>query len=346
MISQKDIFELIVLNEQERIESVIDRKDISQSSNTISKVFNRLEFYKDGFNDMLKDGYIMKYPHGTVIRQADRKYHYRGENTIFPTSKPTFIRKVENLYGKEKQVEEFVANLKLVEFFFILQRLNHFHEFQNMVFTVRNTKVNIDVLFYNVAQHYGFDTNWLDITSDFDVALFFACCKYRNNQWQPLKQSDFCKGEQSKYGRIFRRKADDFRNFLFPETKYTVFPVGFQSFKRCHMQYSYAIAMDEGMDLLNSDSGFECLAFEHSEEMSNYIFNKMKGGELIYPHEGLNVISKDLDLIKSNNNFSKAAFDEVSKIQHLGNSKPETIRILEKYGYAITNHPIIIEHQR
>ncbi len=37
-----------------------------------------------------------------------------------------------------------------------------------------------------MAQHYGLHTDYLDITTNFDVACFFATCKYENGQYYPL----------------------------------------------------------------------------------------------------------------------------------------------------------------
>ena len=35
-----------------------------------------------------------------------------------------------------------------------------------------------NVLYELLAQHYGLETLWMDITSDLEVALFFATCEY------------------------------------------------------------------------------------------------------------------------------------------------------------------------
>lgn len=60
--------------------------------------------------------------------------------------------------------------------------------------------------FYDaIAQHYGFNTNLLNITSDLNVALFFACCRYENNKWRPLTEKE-CKN--NKYSVLYIADED------------------------------------------------------------------------------------------------------------------------------------------
>ena len=63
-----------------------------------------------------------------------------------------------------------------------------------------------DVLYDLLAQHYGLETGWLDITSDFNVALFFATCWYdcSENRWKPLCEEQI---RQHPYGMIFHMPA-------------------------------------------------------------------------------------------------------------------------------------------
>jgi hypothetical protein len=344
ILEKEDIYLLIEQNQKETGELDLIKKQIDMQPTDFSQgAFDRNALYKAVlFEDMHKDGFVMQYPHGMVVRQSDRNWYYRGESACYPTSQPTFIRKLANKSQEEREVLEFVANLRFFEFFKLLEMLDHYHNFRNIHFTKGETKIFLDVLFYNIAQHYGFDTNWLDITSDFETALFFACCKYSDNNWRPLTNRDFHK---SKYGRIFRRPVNDFRN-MFPKEKYVVLPIGFQPFMRCHMQYSYGIAMEEGMDLNNSESGFECLKFRHSEELSNYIFTKMSNGDLIYPHEGLRLLSDELNTIQNCKNFSLHSFQSIYQNLNFNYSEIELKQRLEKWGIAIGSEDIIINQTK
>lgn len=342
ILEKDDIYALVRQNEKERSEIQSLKKRIETNPTNFSNgAFDRQKFYNAFlFDDMHKDGFVMQYPHGFVVRQSDREWHFRGENACYPTSQPTFIRKLSKMSIEEKYISEFVANMKLIDFANMLHELDHYHSFKNTHFTHQGSRKQIflDVLFTNIAQHYGFDTTWLDITGDFETALFFACCKYSNNKWEPLQKKDFEKNEESKCGRIFRRKANDFRNMNFPYEKYSVFPVGFQPFMRCHMQYAYAIYMDENMDLNKSESGFECLKFRHSEELCNYIYSKMDNGRLIYPHEGLNILSDEINSIQNCSVFSIETFIKVFNNLNFGYSEVRMLELLKNSGIEIVEN--------
>ena len=85
------------------------------------------------------------------------------------------------------------------------------------------------------------------------------------------------------------------------------YPIGFQPFMRCHMQKGYAMYMRKP-NALQNNINFEKLRFRHSEELSNWIYDKMDGGKLIYPHEGLNEVDYLIKEISELTIFSKSAF--------------------------------------
>jgi len=207
------------------------------------------------------------------------------------------LNKIKN--REERLFEEFVSSLKYFEFTRIINSFDHINSF---------AEAGITVLYENIAQHYGIRTRWLDITNDFDIALFFACCKYVDNKWMPLTNLDIDSKEESKYGIIFRKPTDHFSNILSSELiEYEVLPVGYQPFMRCSMQTAYSIFMTNDKDLQKSD--FEILRFNQSEYLSNFIFERMEKGKKVYPHEGLTSILKQVDLINNSKIFSTEVFD-------------------------------------
>ena len=91
------------------------------------------------------------------------------------------------------------------------------------------------------------------------------------------------------------------------ELKNIIYPLGFQPFMRCHMQYGYGIYMRNPQPL-QYDFEFEKLRFRHNEKLSQKVFEHMKGGDLIYPHEGLKEAQFIIDQIKNATTFSEEAF--------------------------------------
>lgn len=172
-----------------------------------------------------------------------------------------------------------------------------------------------------MAQHYGLETNWLDITGDFNVALFMATCKWdqASQCWLPLKKEDTEVSYEKQHGVLFHiteeyvrmqrmtslLQMDSFRNEIITNE---ILPIGYQPFRRCHSQYAYGIQMKKRCSL-QEDIFFEKLHFRHNEKLSQDVFDMMNGGESIYPKEGLNEFADVIEKIKCATSFSKEALE-------------------------------------
>lgn len=268
----------------------------------------RLAFYKEVlYRDRKTDGFIMQYPHGTIIGQGTRNSYYRGENQIYESSQPSLFRSLDKLSEDEKQLYRFVSRMRIAEFQIFLNKLGIVRFWQENYGTV---------LYEPLAQHYGLETRWLDITSDLDVALFFATCRYDsvNKRWCPLTKADTELNEKTKYGVIFHIpgwQAETAQMLSGSGCEYVeneILPIGYQPFMRCHSQHGYGICMKDSFPL-QEDSQFEKLHFRHDEKFSREIFEKMDCGRKIYPQEGLNQFDDIIDQIKHTTIFSKEAYD-------------------------------------
>ena len=285
-------------------------------------------------------GFRIEYPHGVVIEQAVRKNYYRGENQVYKESIPSLNRTL-NLYetNQERELYRMVSDMRIAEFSFLLQKFKHVKEWNYG-----------DILYEVIVQHCGLQTGWLDITSDFNVALFFATCffDYKEKRWKPLTKIQTEIDENHKYGIIFHmpsnrmgirwcQEQDKFSTVSSKvietdgngnPTKYEIlehpraglpeniaYPIGFQPFMRCHMQNGYGIYMRNNQPL-QEDILFEKLRFKHEEQLSKRIFEKMQGGELIYPHEGLKEADYIIEDIAHETDFSEEAFSYALKRNH------------------------------
>jgi hypothetical protein len=299
-------------------------------------------FFKETlYRDAKTCGFTMQYPHGIVIGQGERNHYYRGENRIYPKSQASLHRFLEKLSTeKERQLYRLVADMRIEAFGAFLRRLAIVQFWEEHY---------SDILIDPLAQHYGLDTTWLDITNDFEVALFFATCQWDAEKkiWNPLTKKE---ADELQYGVIFHIPGWRAKERLMltgltsksgmkHELNNVILPIGFQPFRRCHHQYAYGISMDKPSPL-QDDIGFEKLHFKHSVKLSNKIYEMMEGGRKIYPHEGLNDFQDVIDSIRHATLFSNATLRNALKRHPQVSDIDQCRKELERS--AIFDSPVII----
>lgn len=350
-----------------------DNKREEEEGRKVTASSYRGENFYDGKNDLqsfweevsYRDpktaGYRIYYPHGVVIQQSARRNFYRGENYLYPESIPTLLRNLKKYDNqKDREFYRFVADMRVAEFKAFLRKFDH----------VKNWNY-CDVLYDALAQHYGLETGWLDITNDFNVALFFATCCWKDGKWEPLSKEQI--ETKNPYGMIFHMPSNrmtmrwlfainDFiqwtgkvvgknekgKNIVRQKDKpdvvtrkNLVYPLGFQPFMRCHMQSGFGIYMREPFPL-QEDSEFEKLKFKQSEKLSRKVFELMDGGKKIYPHEGLNQVQFVIDEIKNMTEFSEDAFNEALYRNHYYRMEDRQQCLKDIENFEINGHKIKI----
>lgn len=342
-ITKEQIFSLLKENEGDKTRADEIRKLRNEKHNPYPNGWKLLDFFRYVHSDRYIDGFIIPYPHGTVVRQAQRSYYYRGENQVFESCVASLYRRLARIENTEELlVEEFVAYLRIADFLGLLLKLDHTQKFISHQYSFNKSpvKIHIDLLYEQLAQHYGFETCWLDITSDFEVALFFACCKFDNKlqKWKPLNKDDFNKCYETQFGVIFQRPTNHISNLISLESQpVKIFPVGFQPFMRCHMQNSYVASMNKS-HCLQKEHTFKKLQFKHEEELCNYIYHLMDCGKKIFPHEGIYLMKAEMEKIKSRKIFSNETFEYVCEEPKFKPLNKNTLnQLLLDSGYEITN---------
>lgn len=340
MISRYDILNMHIQNEKDAAEC----RAVTESSNRGETYYANdgrpgnekisdfhMAFFKEVlYRDTKTAGFMMEYPHGIVISQGERNSYFRGENQVYSKSQPSLYRALEKFSSStDKELYRFIANMRIAEFGIMLCRLGI------VQFWLQNYG---SVLFEPLAQHYGLETEWLDITSDFDVALFFATCKWQDGKWQPLDEDDIRKNPNGVIFHIPQWQAQNSSIMSSLEVygmendtilNNMILPIGYQPFMRCHSQYAYGIHMKNPFPL-QEDYTFEKLHFKHSVELSKSVFEMMDGGKKIYPQEGLDEFADTIEAIKSATTFSEEAFNYAFEEKNtLGITKKEICNLLE-----------------
>ncbi len=337
-ISINDIREMIDKNNEDKKYSENLTKDLKER--IYSKSIPDKSFAESLARMVAEDrhtpGLVIKHPYGTVIQQEKRTYYYRGEPSLYGSSKPSIFRNTP-MDIIEKDIYHFISEMKIYEF---IKMIENFEVVKKWPY---------DVLYRAIAQHYGISTNLLDITNDFEVALFFACCKYDQEikEYRPLDKSDF-KEDKDRYGVIFKANsylADLAHAHTMSKGEAAIIPIGFQPFMRCHRQYGYAYVMQENDDLYN-DNIFQIKKFKHSIELSNEIFHRMEGGKSIFPSEGLDDIANEIDEIKQADSFSNEVFKNVLSYFKFNSFDIDIKKELEFRKMNIGQSPIKLSRQR
>lgn len=127
---------------------------------------------------------------------------------------------------------------------------------------------------YALAYLYGLSTPYVGLTSDIEVASFYAVTKWNEEkqQFEMVKE-----GEGIMYAYELRQPLNQTRSLN---------PLGLQIFKRTYYQKTYVLQLHENADFnkLNGVTGFK---FNHDEELTKEIFHKFEGGAPLAPEDDL-----------------------------------------------------------
>jgi len=302
-------------------------KITNHRNNGLEKPKNLHDTLLSFLNDSYVNGEIIKYPHGVVIKQGERRNYYRGELEDYPTSMTSLYREIKECKSDdEKKVVKIVARMRFVLFRNFLQRFKY----------VKYWQKKFGEPFYEaIAQHYGFMTEYLDITNDFNVAMFFACCDWdkKRKVWRPLTKKE-C--EEKREGILYHAPVESVRFAIEDYTQFrpSIIPIGYQPFYRCQNQVGYVKHMTEGEDF-KTDRIFERLRFKHSETLSNGIYKYMREGKDIYPDEELMDFEKEIELFKNALTFSTEVFDTAISELALKDERLNLFSIIKKANFYI-----------
>lgn len=243
-------------------------------------------------------------PYGTILSQANNIYSYlfRGEYKNYNTTTPNIYR-INCADKNELKAHKFFHLIKIEEFKYFMSRLNIIKDWNYLCY------------YEAIAQHYGFKTELLDLTNNFKIALFFACCKFDDslNSYRPLSESEI---NEYKTGSIYVISKSLYHQLESTDKNidkiYDIpLPIGFQPMLRCHRQYGWVLKMDESSSLQKSDSLIKKLIFNHSLKLSEWIFEEMDNGKKLMPDENLKPLELWLDKIKNNNLISNNSLKTV-----------------------------------
>ena len=121
-----------------------------------------------------------------------------------------------------------------------------------------------------IAQHYGLPTEYLDITSNFSVASFFA-----TQHWNTATQTFEPMRAVSSPGVIYKLHPAFLMSQPLPCDQMPYVPVGWQPFPRPEQQRANAIRLKPGEDFAQT-TGVVKYHFQHSRNQSKRIYEEFE----------------------------------------------------------------------
>jgi hypothetical protein len=275
---------------------------------------------------------------GTILRDGNRAVSmygnigvygtfYRGEHKVFNSTKSKLAREINDKDNKE----DIVAKL-LIQNLQILFLGDYITSIKNI------DKWNLSTIFVElIAQHYGISTQYLDLTDDIGVALFFACTKINsNNELDYLKKEDL-DNDFGQYGVI--HKINVFGNLE------KVSQIGYQPFTRCHRQRGYYIDTYKygfhNYDLSKEESSVK-YCFKRTESFCKKIFDYFDSGKYLFSKKDENIFEKAIDKIKKIKEYNQEDYDIAVSFLNDDDKKIATKQLLSRYGYFFVD----VEHEQ
>lgn len=228
-----------------------------------------------------------------LFRGQSQEYLIRG--TDIPTCKP-------GKYREEGNNDSVAARIKAYEMMSLIVQ----HPLVKKL-GIEGIKVFNEILFFQLnlqglAQHYYNSTDLLDLTSDIDVAKFFATTEYRKNddEYRPC-------GSDGDLGVLFiydMRLPDDFVNSELPQLS----TIGKQYvFHRSGLQSGFLLKMPPDLNLHDLPNVYR-IYFRQNKKVSQEIFERANEGKVYFPDDVLsNYWKKIKDLPNSELNVSLKA---------------------------------------
>lgn len=244
---------------------------------------------------------------------------YRGEKQVYETCLPTLYR-----YGNFNHL---IENIKRAEFEILLESHPIFKLFKDGIALKSGIIVKLNNP-YGLAQHYSFNTVLLDLTSDIEVATFFATCEYDS--------------ENCRYNPVLKPKSFGVL-YVYHITKPFFFnnglsTIGLQSFVRPGLQKGFL--WNSHPDFSSTGKPYdlnECefvtkVYFKHDESINRRICSEAKSGEQIFPEDELSIKCKDILKTKV---FSEEAFNK-NLSENPQDTREKNLNILGENDYQVS----------
>lgn len=247
-------------------------------------------------------------------------YLFRGQNQEYVPCYPSLYR--EN--PRPRTIPEvFTWRMRFVLFRDMLDT----YPIVDSFFKRHNFKVDYEGL----AQHYGLLTSVLDLTSNIDIALFFATCWYDHNEdcYKPFDDGKEHEGILYVFCPLMANEPTPLRMDDFMKENIT--PIGLQPFLRPARQKGYALHIPKGKSTKSW-----AYRFKFSNEDSLAYYNLFQGGRELWIPDILAIKTKK---IAATTTFSYEVFARAyEEFRPKGFSRTKLKKALLNEGISLAKH--------
>ncbi len=216
--------------------------------------------------------------------------YYRGQPMDYGTCFSTLDRCSSN-------EEQFISLCRTVAFEFLLDK----HPFVQVASDVKFLNDRLCINKTGIAQHYGFHTDYLDLTSNFDIASFFASCRWneKSKNYEPLGNVEYP-------GVIFKIHEPTIPPLFMQgcQTDICFEYLGWQPFPRPEQQRASLARLGKKIDFTKNATKYY---FKHSISGSRKIWKKFGEGRLLFPEDCAVDLAEKCKNLKE---FTKLEIDE------------------------------------
>lgn len=256
---------------------------------------------------------------------ANNKFLFRGQSQYYDKCVPGLFRVKDNV-ARHQYVDD-VIQINELE---VLLRQHPLVRLFEQGFYLLHEFFRFRVDYVGLAQHYYNHTPMLDLTSDMEVAKFFAVT------WLNMDKDRYEKYTGDKLGVLYyydlapdaftRREG---RNYL-------VETIGKQPFMRSGNQYGFLIRLDDTMDF-NQLPEVRCVFFRHDKAITDRIFAASGNGDKYMPQEMLRTHwHKRMNDEKARNEISTEAL-QLNFRNNPGMSHNSIVKELRSKGFHISS---------
>lgn len=256
------------------------------------------------------------------------KFLYRGQAEFYSECLPSMFR--------DKKKDYFVDDMIQINELECLLKTHPLVQLFEQGFELFHDQFYFKIHYLGLAQHYYNNTHYLDLTSDMEVAKFFAVTTFN------MDDDCYEKYSGNKLGVLYYidLKADSFNN-----NHHIIDNIGKQPFMRSGNQSGFLISMNKGDDF-NTYPDVRYVFFRHDSAITDRIFAQYNDGDKIMPDE---ILRRHWYARMHDENAKKIISNEAVKLNFKNNpheSHNKIRKALQQKGFKIKNyHPCFTEEE-